>query len=66
MLIALIADIHGNSVALERILAEFESEQPDQGELILLDPGSVGLPFQVDRQTGTARNPAWAEYALIR
>lgn len=36
------------------------------GELILLNPGSVGLPFQVDRQTGTVRNPAWAEYALIR
>lgn len=36
------------------------------GKLILLNPGSVGLPFQVDRQTGTVRNPAWAEYALIR
>jgi len=36
------------------------------GELILLNPGSVGLPFQGDRQTGTVRNPAWAEYALIR
>lgn len=36
------------------------------GELILFNPGSVGLPFQVDRRTGTVRNPAWAEYALVR
>lgn len=61
MLIALIADIHGNSVALERILAELESEPPDQGEPILLNPGNVGLEGQADRQTGTVRNPAWAE-----
>jgi predicted phosphodiesterase len=33
-------------------------------ETVLLNPGSVGLPYETLR-TGGARNPLWAEYALL-
>ena len=32
--------------------------------LIFVNPGSVGLPFEM-LSDGSARNPAWAEYALV-
>lgn len=34
-------------------------------DAFLLNPGSVGLPYFVNRQTGGIQNPAWAEYAMI-
>lgn len=55
----LIADIYSNAVSFGCVLAELERF----GERIPINPGSVGLPIQVDRQTGTVRNPVWAEYA---
>src|SRR5262249_23052146 len=33
--------------------------------LIVLTPGSVGLPFEHDPATGRTRNPPWAEYAIV-
>lgn len=33
-------------------------------ESLLINPGSVGLPFQ-KRLDGSLRNPTWAEYALV-
>jgi predicted phosphodiesterase len=30
MLIALIADIHGNAVALDRVLSDIDNQKPDQ------------------------------------
>jgi putative phosphoesterase len=34
-------------------------------DMILLNPGSVGLPFEQDSTTDRSRNPPWAEYALV-
>jgi hypothetical protein len=34
------------------------------GTALLLNPGSVGLPYQRDRQ-GSVCNPPWAEYAVL-
>ena len=34
-------------------------------EMIILNPGSVGLPYERHAQGEEARNPAWAEYALV-
>jgi putative phosphoesterase len=34
-------------------------------EMLLLNPGSVGLPY-VQWPDGRNRNPAWAEYAIVR
>jgi hypothetical protein len=31
---------------------------------VVINPGSVGLPFEIDGD-GTVRNPAWAEYAVL-
>ena len=31
-------------------------------DMLIINPGSVGLPFE---QAETARNPAWAEYAIL-
>lgn len=33
-------------------------------ETIVLNPGSVGLPYETSRG-GAARNPPWAEYAIL-
>lgn len=35
------------------------------GEVMLINPGSVGLPYQTSRATGEVRHPAWAEYAVV-
>ena len=35
------------------------------GDMILLNPGSVGLPFEQNVATGRSRNPPWAEYAVV-
>ena len=35
------------------------------GPSLLLNPGSVGLPFEIARETGELFNPPWAEYALV-
>jgi putative phosphoesterase len=35
-------------------------------DMVLMNPGSVGLPFERDPQRGRVRNPARAEYALLR
>ena len=35
------------------------------GRSLLLNPGSVGLPYEFDPATGEARNPPWAEYAVV-
>jgi predicted phosphodiesterase len=35
-------------------------------DVTLINPGSVGLPFDHDSVTGAVRNPAWAEYAVVR
>lgn len=32
---------------------------------LLVNPGSVGLPFELPRGREEARNPPWAEYALL-
>lgn len=34
-------------------------------DLTIINPGSVGLPFECDSLTGQVRNPPWAEYALV-
>ncbi|MCB0088776.1 MAG: metallophosphoesterase family protein [Caldilineaceae bacterium] len=34
-------------------------------DAIILNPGSVGMAYELDRQTGEARNVGWAEYAMI-
>jgi putative phosphoesterase len=34
-------------------------------ETLVLNPGSVGLPFEQVGSAGQVRNPPWAEYALI-
>ncbi len=34
-------------------------------ETIVLNPGSVGLPFERGAGAGEARNPPWAEYAVV-
>jgi predicted phosphodiesterase len=33
--------------------------------MLLINPGSVGLPYEIAPDTGEARNPAWAEYAVL-
>jgi hypothetical protein len=32
---------------------------------LLVKPGSVGLPFEVEARSDRVRNPPWAEYGLI-
>jgi predicted phosphodiesterase len=34
-------------------------------DVLLFNPGSVGLPFEYLRSSGQVRNPPWAEYALL-
>jgi putative phosphoesterase len=34
--------------------------------MLIVNPGSVGLPFERGPAAGQVRNPPWAEYALIR
>jgi len=34
-------------------------------DLIFMNPGSVGLPFERARHTDRVRNPPWAEYGLV-
>jgi len=34
------------------------------GRSIIINPGSVGLPYLTD-ESGRARNPVWAEYAMV-
>jgi len=34
-------------------------------ETIAINPGSVGLPFQIGPEPHQVRNPPWAEYALV-
>jgi putative phosphoesterase len=34
-------------------------------DMILLNPGSVGLPYEQNSATGGSRNPPWAEYAVV-
>lgn len=33
-------------------------------DMLLVNPGSVGLPCERDRATGAVRRPPWAEYAI--
>ncbi|HEX5689000.1 MAG TPA: metallophosphoesterase family protein, partial [Roseiflexaceae bacterium] len=35
------------------------------GEMLLVNPGSVGLPYEHNPATGRSRNPPWAEYAVV-
>ena len=35
------------------------------GQSLVLNPGSVGLPFDQVPASSDARNPAWAEYAIL-
>ena len=35
------------------------------GEAFVLNPGSVGLPFERKRLSEDVYNPPWAEYALV-
>ena len=35
------------------------------GEMLLINPGSVGLPYEHNPATGQSRNPPWAEYAVV-
>jgi len=35
-------------------------------QALLMNPGSVGLPFERIRNAEAVRNPPWAEYALLR
>lgn len=32
---------------------------------LLVNPGSVGLPYEIAPDTGEARNPPWAEYTVL-
>jgi putative phosphoesterase len=34
-------------------------------DVLLVNPGSVGLPYEVAAQSNHVRNPPWAEYALL-
>jgi putative phosphoesterase len=34
-------------------------------DMLFINPGSVGLPFEFQAETGEVRNPPWAEYALV-
>jgi predicted phosphodiesterase len=34
-------------------------------DMIVLNPGSVGLPFEQNPATGGTRNPPWAEYGIV-
>jgi len=34
-------------------------------DMIFINPGSVGLPFERARRTDQVRNPPWAEYGLV-
>lgn len=34
-------------------------------DAVIVNPGSVGLPFEQARHSDDVRNPAWAEYALV-
>jgi len=74
MRIALLSDIHGNLFALEAVLKRLAQEKIDQiiclgdvamfGPQILLNPGSVGLPYET-LPDSMDRNPPWAEFAII-
>ncbi len=35
-------------------------------DTIIVNPGSVGLPFEISSSTDRVRNPPWAEYAVLR
>jgi putative phosphoesterase len=35
------------------------------GDSLYINPGSIGLPFEINRETGDVGSPPWAEYALI-
>ncbi|MFC2031360.1 metallophosphoesterase family protein [Chloroflexota bacterium] len=35
------------------------------GEVMLINPGSVGLPYQMNRETRKVCHPRWAEYAVL-
>ena len=63
--------------ALERMLVGFNAAVMAGGhthvpmlrryrDALLVNPGSVGLPFEQPARTGRERNPPWAEYALVR
>lgn len=34
-------------------------------DMLIVNPGSVGLPFEHTRVAGHTRNPPWAEYAVV-
>ncbi len=61
---------------LERMLSGFQATGMAGGhshtqmlrrykDVLLFNPGSIGMPFEYSRQTGQVRNPPWAEYALL-
>lgn len=35
------------------------------GDLVLINPGSVGLPYERETDSDNVRNPAWSEYAIV-
>lgn len=35
------------------------------GDLFIVNPGSVGLPYERLRSSGRVRNPPWAEYGVV-
>jgi hypothetical protein len=55
---------------LERMFAGYRAQVMAGGHthaqmLRLVNPGSVGLPAELDPDTGKVYNPPWAEYALV-
>lgn len=61
---------------LERMLSGFRAEVMAGGHthaqmlrryrnMTIINPGSVGLPYERVRLTGRVRNPPWAEYAVV-
>jgi predicted phosphodiesterase len=78
MRIAIISDIVSTTPEddLDRMLAGFSATVIAGGhthvqklrrhrDLIMINPGSVGLPFESVQETGQARNPPWAEYTFV-
>ena len=50
------------------VMAGGHTQQPmlrSFGEVTLVNPGSVGLPYVRERVMGKIRNPPWATYALL-
>lgn len=35
------------------------------GDIVIVNPGSVGLPYERLRSSGRVRNPPWAEYGVV-